>query len=105
MNFNLVGSAVSAEPGEALLEEPRDRRRQRELECRIASRRRHLVPGLGQDTGELVGIGLGHEIVEVVREEYEAGDVLQRLRLSIRLEPLLANEPGRCRPPRSLPPP
>jgi hypothetical protein len=27
-----------------------------------------------------------------VREEYEAGDVLQRLRLSIRLEPLLANE-------------
>jgi hypothetical protein len=67
VNFNLVGLAVSAEKGEALLEERRDRRRQRELECRFVSRRRHLVPGLGQDTGELVGIGFGREIVEVMR--------------------------------------
>src|SRR5215471_909005 len=85
-------SAASAQPRQALFEEPRRGRGEGELAGFIASQRRHLVPGLGEDAGELVLIGFCEEIAEVVLEEHDACDVLDQLRIRVGFQPLLADE-------------
>src|SRR2546430_14092514 len=85
---SLPRSAAAPQPPQALFK----RRGKRELAGLFAAARRHLVPSLGQNVGELVGIGLGQETGDIVLEEHDAGHVLDHLRLGVRFEPLLADE-------------
>src|SRR6266508_6778719 len=85
-------SAAAPQPPQALFKQRLDRRGKRELPGLFTTARRHLVPSLGQNVGELVGIGLGQEIGDVVLKEHDAGHVLDQLRFGVRFEPLLADE-------------
>src|SRR5947207_9753003 len=89
---SLPRSAAAPQPPQALFKQRLDRRGKRELAGLFTTARRHLVPSLGQNVGELVGVGLGQEIGDVVLEEHDAGHVLDDLRLGVRFEPLLADE-------------
>ena len=52
----------------------------------------HFTPGFGEDTGELVLVGLGHEIVEAIGEKYQTGRIFERLHLGVGPQTLLANQ-------------
>src|SRR5262245_48995200 len=54
--------------------------------------RRHFVPGLRKNPGELAFVGLTREIAQVVLKEDRADDVFERLCLGIAAQPLLAHK-------------
>ena len=77
---------------ERLLDQRARRRRQLEREGGGAPARRHLAPGALEDLHQLRLVVLGSEGGELVLEEHQAGGVLERQRLGIVRQALLAQQ-------------
>src|SRR6516162_2591458 len=71
--------------------------RERKLERMLVPKRRHLVPCLGENAGELLLTGLSNKAGEVVLQEHDTHHILQQLRGRLRLQALLANERANAR--------